>query len=272
MADYDGTLHSRTKANPASKGSSDTTGNVAASDSSLASESRKSKVPTNGDDDVFSDSEGEENQDSKSSESKGAADFSYREHLQASDSTKANVGQTDQSNRRSTGQIRGQKIYVRVQIRWWTGSSAFAVGFRAPSFSDWCNEIYFTFSQVHRLEDGTIRVFSRNSEDMSKKYPDLVEQLPHVGFHCFHCVYLRMFLAHLYHTQCVKQGTTSFVFDSEAVAIDTKTGKLLPFQELSKRKRKDVKVSDIEVKVCLFAFDLLYLNGEVRASQRKLAF
>lgn len=36
-------------------------------------------------------------------------------------------------------------------------------------------------AQVHRLEDGTIGVFSRNSEDMSKKYPDLVEQLPHVS-------------------------------------------------------------------------------------------
>ncbi|EEB98863.1 hypothetical protein MPER_01556 [Moniliophthora perniciosa FA553] len=36
----------------------------------------------------------------------------------------------------------------------------------------------------------------------------------------------------------------------------------MPFQELSKRKRKDVKVEDIQVRVCLFAFDLLYLNGE----------
>lgn len=35
-------------------------------------------------------------------------------------------------------------------------------------------------AQVHRLEDGTVGVFSRNSEDMSKKYPDLVEQLPRV--------------------------------------------------------------------------------------------
>lgn len=52
------------------------------------------------------------------------------------------------------------------------------------------------------------------------------------------------------------------MFDAEAVAI-SKEGKLLPFQELSKRKRKDVKVEDIEVRVCLFAFDLLYLNGEV---------
>ena len=37
----------------------------------------------------------------------------------------------------------------------------------------------------------------------------------------------------------------------------------MPFQELSRRKRKDVKVEDIQVQVCLFAFDLLYLNGEV---------
>lgn len=64
--------------------------------------------------------------------------------------------------------------------------------------------------------------------------------------------------------QCIKDGTKTFVFDAEAVAIDKDTGKLMPFQELSRRKRKDVKVEDIKVRVCLFAFDLLYLNGEVR--------
>jgi DNA ligase-1 len=53
------------------------------------------------------------------------------------------------------------------------------------------------------------------------------------------------------------------VLDAEAVAIDKTSGKLMPFQELSRRKRKDVKVEDIQVKVCLFAFDLIYLNGEV---------
>jgi len=35
-------------------------------------------------------------------------------------------------------------------------------------------------AQVHLLESGTVGVFSRNSEDMSKKYPDLVDQLPKV--------------------------------------------------------------------------------------------
>lgn len=64
--------------------------------------------------------------------------------------------------------------------------------------------------------------------------------------------------------KCIKESTKSFVLDAEAVAIDRVTGKLMPFQELSKRKRKDVKVEDIQVRVCLFAFDLLYLNGEVR--------
>lgn len=95
-------------------------------------------------------------------------------------------------------------------------------------------------AQVHMLENGTVGVFSRNSEDMSKKYPDLVDQLP----------------------KCIKETTKSFVLDAEAVAIDRTTLKLMPFQELSRRKRKDVKMEDIQVRVCLFAFDLLYLNGE----------
>ena len=118
------------------------------------------------------------------------------------------------------------------------------------------------FIQVHKLEDGTIAVFSRNSEDMSKKYPDLMEQLPQV-LHLFR-LYLLIRVPPTQSLQCVKEGTKTFVFDAEAVAIDKDSAKLLPFQELSRRKRKDVKVEDIKVRVCLFAFDLLYLNGDVR--------
>lgn len=101
-------------------------------------------------------------------------------------------------------------------------------------------------AQVHFLEDGSIAVFSRNSENMSAKYPDMVEQIP----------------------RCIKEGVKSFVLDAEAVAYDLEEKKLLPFQELSRRKRKDVRQEDIKVRVHLFAFDLLYLNGEVCSTDR----
>jgi hypothetical protein len=51
-------------------------------------------------------------------------------------------------------------------------------------------------AQVHRLADGTVGVFSRNSEDMSKKYPDLIEQLPHVRYQL-----LRGVISFLSHSQ-----------------------------------------------------------------------
>ena len=38
---------------------------------------------------------------------------------------------------------------------------------------------------------------------------------------------------------------------------------LVSLQVLSTRARKDVKVADIKVQVCLYAFDCLFLNGKV---------
>lgn len=87
---------------------------------------------------------------------------------------------------------------------------------------------------------GVASIFSRNSEDLSKKYPDVISKL---------------------HTW-IKEGTQSFVLDCETVAWDVDEKKVLPFQQLMTRKRKDVKAEDVKVKVCVFAFDLLYLNGE----------
>jgi len=51
------------------------------------------------------------------------------------------------------------------------------------------------------------------------------------------------------------------ILDCEAVAWDKEKG-IQPFQILSTRKRKDAVESEIKVQVCLFGFDLLYLNGE----------
>lgn len=91
---------------------------------------------------------------------------------------------------------------------------------------------------------GLCAIFSRNSEDLSKKYPDVLKKLGN----------------------WIKPGVKSFVLDCETVAWDTVNKKVLPFQHLMTRKRKDVKADDVKVKVCIYAFDLLFLNGEVHSS------
>ncbi|OGE52952.1 hypothetical protein PENARI_c009G02117 [Penicillium arizonense] len=87
---------------------------------------------------------------------------------------------------------------------------------------------------------GLCSIFSRNSEDLSKKYPDVLAKLD----------------------TWVKDDVKSFVLDCETVAWDTINKKVLPFQQLMTRKRKDVKADEVTVKVCVFAFDLLFFNGE----------
>jgi hypothetical protein len=58
----------------------------------------------------------------------------------------------------------------------------------------------------------------------------------------------------------------SFIIDAEIVAIDAISGQLRPFQELATRARKDVRADNVSVAVCVFVFDLMYLDGEVRTS------
>ncbi len=96
-------------------------------------------------------------------------------------------------------------------------------------------------AQIHRLEDGTMNIYSRNAENNTTKYPDVIATMPLVA----------------------KPGVTSFIIDSEAVAYDTESKKLLPFQVLSTRARKDVASADeVKVKVIIVAFDILFLNGK----------
>lgn len=76
---------------------------------------------------------------------------------------------------------------------------------------------------------------------MTDKYPDLVALVPKIR----------------------AEGVESFIMEGEVVAVDAATGSLKTFQTLAGRARKDVVIAAVSVNVCVFAFDLMYLNGEV---------
>lgn len=63
-------------------------------------------------------------------------------------------------------------------------------------------------AQVHLLADGSVKIYSRNSEDNTNKYPDLQDVM----------------------RNAVKEGVTSCIVDAEVVAYDREKNCLLPFQ------------------------------------------
>ncbi|HLB12999.1 MAG TPA: ATP-dependent DNA ligase [Dehalococcoidia bacterium] len=97
--------------------------------------------------------------------------------------------------------------------------------------------------QVHR-DGGWVKVFSRNLEDFSDMFPEIIEAT------------LRQ----------VRAGR--IIFEGEAMAYDPGTGDFYPFQITVQRKRK-YGIEDMRARLPLklMAFDLLYLDGEDLTSQ-----
>jgi DNA ligase-1 len=96
--------------------------------------------------------------------------------------------------------------------------------------------------QVFDTAGAFVRLFSRNLEETTVMFPDVVEALQDLA---------------------EKKGLRSVIFDSEAIAYNPETGEFLPFQETARRKRKygvEKKAQEMPLKV--FLFDVLYLNGE----------
>ncbi|KAI1817027.1 ATP-dependent DNA ligase [Poronia punctata] len=96
-------------------------------------------------------------------------------------------------------------------------------------------------AQVHCDESGKVSIFSRHLELMTDKYPDLVTLVPRIR----------------------GEGVGSFIMEGEVVAVDQASGELKNFQTLTNRARKDVAIGSITIAVCLFAFDLMFLNGQL---------
>ncbi|RJR14908.1 ATP-dependent DNA ligase [Candidatus Microgenomates bacterium] len=94
--------------------------------------------------------------------------------------------------------------------------------------------------QVHyRQGKSEIKMFSRNLEDVTPMFPDIVEAVQ-------------------------KQITADeVILEGEIVAYNPKTGVHVPFQETMQRKRKyNIAEKALEIPVKLYAFELLFLNGK----------
>lgn len=83
--------------------------------------------------------------------------------------------------------------------------------------------------QIHLMDDGSVKIFSRNSENNTGKYPDLVRKFPSVRAATTRSADALQF---------VKEGVKSCILDCEIVAFDVEKGTILPFQQLSTRARK----------------------------------
>lgn len=86
--------------------------------------------------------------------------------------------------------------------------------------------------------EGRVRLFSRNLEDMTKMFPEIVEAAQAVD-------------------------VTSGIFDTEVIGYNDETSEFLPFQETMMRKRKyGVGDASRRVPVKAFVFDVIALNGK----------
>lgn len=89
-----------------------------------------------------------------------------------------------------------------------------------------------------KKEKSYVRLFTRNLEDVTDMFPEVVEAAEGIG-------------------------VESFILDSEVLGWDEKNQKFLPFQDTMQRRRKyEVKNLKKQVPVRAMVFDVLYLNGE----------
>lgn len=89
----------------------------------------------------------------------------------------------------------------------------------------------------HSGDDVQMWFFSRNLQNMSEMFPDLVKEFK-------------------------KIKADSFIVEGEAIVFDEQTGSFVPFQETVKRKRKhDIEEVAAQLPLRFYVFDILYLNG-----------
>jgi DNA ligase-1 len=92
--------------------------------------------------------------------------------------------------------------------------------------------------QAH-VKAGNTLLFSRRLENITNQFPDVARYI-----------------------QSAFKAKEAII-EGECVAVDVNTGEMLPFQVISQRRGRKYDVQEMteEVPVCLFMFDILYLDG-----------
>ncbi|UJG44670.1 MAG: ATP-dependent DNA ligase [Candidatus Heimdallarchaeum endolithica] len=92
-------------------------------------------------------------------------------------------------------------------------------------------------AQIH-VKDNIVKIFSRNNENITYQFPDVQNEI----------------------IKAAKKQ--NFIVEGEIVAYDEKNNKILPFQSISRRKRKhDIEEKAQEIPVRVFLFDVLFANN-----------
>ena len=99
-----------------------------------------------------------------------------------------------------------------------------------------------------------VRLFSRSLDEVSVRFPEIVESLP---------------AAFGASAAATEAAVESAVLDCEICAVNDTSGSVLPFQGLAARPRKAPTAEQLAAGpgVCVFAFDLLELNGRSLLSE-----
>jgi ATP dependent DNA ligase domain len=135
-----------------------------------------------------------------------------------------------------------------------------------------------------------VHIFSRHCEDKTAMFPDVARALLFASHHAAAPMTPDLHKSREAHLKSLSsEGSASaraapaksFIIDSELVAVDrAQNNRLRVFQELSTRARGGadaVQEADVTVHVCVFLFDLLYIDGEdllhlpFRERRRRLA-
>lgn len=96
--------------------------------------------------------------------------------------------------------------------------------------------------QIH-VKDGTIQLFTRRLDDITKQFPDVTKAIQNDILNG-------------------SDGITSCIFDAEIVGIDPETKKSIPFQKISQRIKRVHNIHEMmtQVPVVVHVFDVLLLN------------